>query len=96
MRRVLPRGRDGCRVHHRLKARVADQGTCLPRISQVSVHIGRGEGAGQVGGDDTMPGQAQLRHHGAPDHARGTGHQHIHIPATTIPFPPAGFAGVHR
>jgi hypothetical protein len=26
----------------------------------------------------------QHRHHSAPDFARGTGHQHIHIPATTI------------
>jgi hypothetical protein len=40
-----------------------------------------------------MPGRAQHRHHSAPDHARGTGHQHIHIPATAIPFPRIGFPG---
>ena len=68
--------------------------TCLPRISEVSVHVRCGDGARQVGGDDTMPSRVQHRHHSAPDHARGTGHQQIHIPATTIPFVLIGFPGV--
>jgi hypothetical protein len=37
--RVLPWGQDGGGMHHRIKARFADQGGCLPRVHQVSVHI---------------------------------------------------------
>lgn len=93
MRRVVSWFRDGCRVYHRVEARVADQGICLPGIRQVSMDFRRGGRAGQVGGDHVVPGRPQDGNDGAPDHSAGAGQQHTHYPRewsrpyVTLPWP---------
>jgi hypothetical protein len=81
VRRVVARGRDGRRVHHRAEGPLADQGVCLPGVGQVSVNFRCGGSVRQVSGDDIVPGRPQHRHDSAPDHAESTSHQHTRIPS---------------